>query len=157
MITKEIVNNLFEYKNGQLYWKNHKYKSLNGKNAGCLSNDGYLRVRIDKKLYLSHRIIFLFNYGYLPNFIDHIDGNPLNNKIENLRQATKKENAYNSKIFKTNTSGVKGVSWNKNRKKWHVRLRVDGTSKSFGYFFDIKVAKFIAETMRHKYHKEFAR
>ena len=62
-----------------------------------------------------------------------------------------------NKMFLINTSGLKNVSWHKLHKKWQVRINVNGALKHFGFYHDIQVAKFIAETMRHKYHQQFSR
>ena len=157
-ITQHSVKDLFDYRDGVLYWKirpSNRIK-INDK-VGSLNNRGYLGTKINEKKYSNHRIIFLMFHGYLPKFIDHIDGNPLNNKIENLRGASLTQNQYNSRISARNKSGVKGVSWAKRDKKWLARVSVNGKNKSFGSYHDIEVAKFIAETMRYKYHGEFAR
>jgi hypothetical protein len=95
--------------------------------------------------------------GYIPELIDHRDGNTENDRIENLRVATHSENRRNSRKPKNNTSGVKGVSWHKPSSKWWVTLSVEGKKRSFGLYHDINVAKFVVETMRHKYHGQFAR
>ena len=156
-ITQQLVKELFEYKDGVLYWKIKFSRSVNiGDKSGFIEKTGYCRNRINGKQYASHRLIYLYHHGYLPEFIDHIDNNPLNNRIENLREATAAQNQYNKKINKNNTSGVKGVHWHVRNKKWQVQLRIDGKPKSFGSYHDIEVAKFIAETMRHKYHGQFA-
>ena len=158
MITKEKANDLLEYKDGNLYWKNHKYKKLNGKKAGTLvKSSGYYMVRCFGKAYLNHRLIFLMHHNYLPEIIDHIDGNQLNNKIENLRPSTPSTNQYNSKKPITNTSGIKGVHFDKNQKKWMVKLRINGIQKFFGYFKDLELAGLVAQEARQKYHKEFAK
>ena len=94
------------------------------------------------------------HHGYLPNKVDHKKG--LSNTIDNLRDASDIENAQNSKIPSNNTSGYKNVRWNKRNKKWVVEIRVNYQRKYFGSYFDIEVAKFVAETMRHKYHAKFA-
>ena len=158
MITKDLVNNLFEYKDGELYWKVATgSRAVVGKMAGSLNHDGYKRIKINNKLYSTHRLIFLMFNGYLPECVDHIDGNPSNNIIENLRQATKAQNCLNSKLLNRNKSGIKGVSWNKQKKAWVVQLMVNNAKKYFGHYHDIAVAKFVADAMRYKYHKEFAR
>ena len=157
MITQELIKELFDYRDGELYWKvRNSSRTQIGDKAGTLHHTGYLQTRINGKIYKNHRMIFLYHHGYLSEFIDHIDGCRSNNRIENLREASLSQNQHNKKINKNNTSGVKGVCWNKQAKKWLVRLDVDGKQKYFGYYHDIEVAKFIAETMRHKYHKEFA-
>jgi hypothetical protein len=152
----DYVRALFDYKDGELYWKQSKGNSKAGCKAGTIDKiNKYCYVKINNKRYQLHRIIFLYHHGYQPIIIDHIDGNGLNNKIENLREATATENQYNSKIRKDNTSGIKGVNWNKIEKKWHVKFQVNGKSKFFGRYYDLNVAKFVCETMRHKYHNKF--
>ena len=155
MITQKYLKELFDYKDGNLYWKIKKAKNtIIGSIVSTLSH-GYIRVRIDGKAYFAHRIIFLYHHGYLPLEIDHIDKNPLNNKIENLRECSSSQNKYNTNLRTDNKSGIKNVRWRDDRKKWEVRLWVDGKRKYFGHYFDKEVARFVAETMRYKYHKEF--
>ena len=141
---------LFDYRDGDIYWKK------NGKQAGTITKSGRKQIGYKGKTYLAHRVIFLMHHGYLPSEIDHIDGNPLNNRIENLRSATRYTNNMNVGVNKRNSSGVKGVMWNPRDKKWTVRFNVFGKIKSFGQYYDINVAKFVVETMRHKYHGKFA-
>ena len=74
------------------------------------------------------------HYGYLPKIIDHIDRNPANNKIENLRAASRSLNCLNSKINKTNKSGVKNVDFLKSKKRWRVLMQIQKKSYFFGYF-----------------------
>ena len=98
----------------------------------------------------------MMQHGYVPRIIDHVDGNPLNNKIENLRPATISQNSMNAKIYCTNKSGVKNVNWNKNSKKWEVKLQVNGKRQNFGAFADLELATAVAKAIRNKYYKEFA-
>ena len=157
MITQDQVKDLFDYRDGELYWKVATSKRIKiGDKVKSLGSDGYLRGTINGKKYANHRIIFLMFNGYLPKKVDHRDNNPLNNRIGNLREATVPQNAHNSKKPITNTSGVKGVVWHTQAKKWQVQLQVNGVHKYFGQYHDIDVAKFIAETMRYKYHGQFA-
>lgn len=157
-LTQEELRQYFDYKEGNLYWKTSNCNRVKiGQKAGTLSNNGYVCVRINKKAYKAHRLVFMMFHGYMPYKIDHIDGNPTNNKIENLRPTTSIENGYNSKIPKSNKSGIKGVSWCSKTKKWYVSFRVNGKQKNFGRYSDIKYAKSIVELMRIEHHKEFAR
>lgn len=155
MITKEICNTLFEYRDGELFWKTFRRGVRKSRKAGTIRG-GYNDVRIDGKNYGIHRIVFLMHHGYLPIEVDHIDLNKLNNNIENLRAATHKENTKNRPKSNSNISGYKNVSWNKRLKKWQVFLKVDQKSMYFGLYFDKEVARFVADTMRHKYHGNFA-
>lgn len=157
MITQELVRYLFTYKDGELYWQNCPKTHQNGTKAGYLNNTGYLRVKINQKGYLIHRLIYLAHHGHLPQMIDHINGNPLDNRIENLREATSCENQYNAKVRKDNYSGIKGIGWNKNKKKWIVRIRINGVRKTLGAFEDLELAELVILEARNKYHKEFAR
>jgi hypothetical protein len=156
MITQNYLHELFDYKDGNLYWKIKKSKNTKIGAIVCTQVQKRICVRIDGVRYFAHRIIFLMFNGYLPNEIDHIDGNPLNNKIENLRECNSSQNKYNIKLRTDNKSGIKNVRWREDRKKWEVRLWVDGKRKYFGQYFDKNVAKFVSDTMRYKYHKEFA-
>lgn len=157
-ITKEILNFLFEYKDGELYWKfSLSSKSPKGSIAGSIKQDKYRRIGLNKKPYLAHRLIFMMFHGYFPQVVDHIDGNKLNNRIENLRAANLSENQHNRKMSKTNTSGYKNVTWNKRKSKWLVNVRVHSMDFHIGYFDDVELADLAAQEARDKYHKEFAR
>ena len=108
---------------------------------------GYLRVDLcenaNKKKFSVHRLVacaFINN----PNdkeYVDHIDNNPQNNHISNLRFATNKENQHNSKPSNNNTSGYKGVCWQKRVKKWLARIQIDGISIHIGLFDNLEDAK----------------
>lgn len=156
MVTQDYLKQYFEYKDGNLYYKKRIGKMLAGQKAGSTRTSGYVAIVINKKPYYAHRLIYMMFHGNMPKFIDHINGTKADNRIENLREATKSQNAWNAKKWATNTSGYKNVTWSKRDKKWNVRLMVDKNYKSFGAYFDLEVAKFVAETMRHKYHKNFA-
>jgi hypothetical protein len=157
MITQEFLSELFEYKDNQLYWKVDRIANrLKGKPAGCLDGKGYLQTKIKNVLYKNHRLIFMMQHGYVPDIIDHVDGNPLNNKIANLRPATISQNAMNAKVYCTNKSGVQNVSWHKKAKKWEVKLQIKGKRIHFGAFEDIELAVAVAKAIRNKHYKEFA-
>lgn len=90
---------IFEYQDGDLIWKiNSGVNKVKGKKAGALSN-GYLRFKYNGKKYLNHRVIFEMHHGYCPEFIDHINRNRSDNKINNLRQATHSINAFNRETW----------------------------------------------------------
>jgi hypothetical protein len=155
-ITQDYVKQLFEYRDGALYWKvKTSKKMLIGQKAGNKREDGYCLTRIAPKRYLNHRLIFLMHHGYFPKFIDHIDGNPSNNKIENLRAATATQNQHNRKLGKNNTSGLKNVSWVAKRKKWEVKIYVNNKRHNIGYFDDVELADLVAQEARNKYHGKF--
>jgi hypothetical protein len=153
----ETVKELFDYQDGNLYWKkDNGSKKIKGVIAGYINNNGYRSIRYGKKLYLAHRLVFLWHKGYLPFEIDHIDRNKQNNAIKNLRECTKSQNHFNRSFSQLNTSGYKNVTWHKATKKWQVGLSILGKYNYFGTYYDVEVANFVAETMRNKYHKQFA-
>lgn len=157
-LTKEIVNNLFDYQNGKLFWKYSAAKrTCIGDLAGCSNGNGYLRVVINYKHYYVHRIIFLMHHGYLPKFIDHIDGNRNNNKVENLREATHSENARNQKTPVNNSSGYKNVFWHKTKKSWVVCISLNNKLHHFGNYQNLTDAIQVAKESRNLLHKNFAR
>lgn len=87
---------------------------------------------------------------------DHIDRNELNNRKENLRPATKKENSRNHSLFQNNTSGFSGVGWDKSRNKWYARIEIDGSTKSLGRFVNKKDAIIARLKAEARYYGKFA-
>lgn len=156
-MNQDVLHELFEYRDGELYWKINKGRARIGSLASKKRPDGYARVGIDGKRYFAHRLIFLMQHGYLPKFIDHIDGNPSNNLLSNLREATHQENIRNKKTQTNNQSGTNGVHWHKQNKKWIVQIRVDSKSKHIGSFEDLELAQLVSAEARNKYYGEFVR
>eukprot|EP01041_Mallomonas_annulata_P041851 gene41851-66010_t len=108
------------------------------------SKNGYLYVDLYKngkaKSYKVHRLSAL-NFIANPEnkqVVDHIDGDKKNNNVANLRWATNQENIINSKISRNNTSGIKGVVFNKRKNKWISRITVDGAQIFLGYYTSIE-------------------
>ena len=154
MITQEQLLNAFEYKDGNLYWKIAKQKTVIGKIAGSKLPNGYFHFQLNGKFILHHRAIFLMHYGYLPKFIDHIDGNPSNNRIENLREVTASQNCWNQK-YKGSASGVKGVTWNKQDKRWQSQIRANGKKFYLGKFVNLDDAIVAYKNAAKKLHGEY--
>lgn len=101
----------------------------------------YYRVSVNKVSFLAHRIIFKMFYGIDADCIDHIDGNGLNNKINNLRNVSQLDNCRNRKMPSNNTSGITGVSWNKSRELWAANISIKGKTKFIGWFRNINDAQ----------------
>ena len=156
-LTKEYLHELFNYKNGELFWKVNRCRAKSGERAGRTKTNGYCEVRVDGKLHGTHRLIYLMHHGFLPKIIDHIDGNPSNNNLDNLREASHAENMRNSKIPTSNSSGFKGVYWCKTYKKWISVCAVDGKRRQIGSYVDIMEAANAVKEFRKKNHKEFSR
>jgi hypothetical protein len=156
MLTWDLVRELFDYKDGQLIWVNdRKANKVSGQVAGTVSKDRYVQIKINNRLYKAHRLIFLWHKGYLPAVIDHIDRDPLNNKIDNLRECTVSENTCNSKRYSTNTSGFKGVSWNTQMNKWKAEVTVNGVRHFGGYYDTPEEANEVTTELRERLHGDF--
>jgi hypothetical protein len=157
-MNQEELKELFFYDDGWLYWKvDRGRKKLIGKKAGSINKvTKYWRVKIFNKDYLLHRLIFLYHKGAVPPYLDHIDGNKLNNRIENLREATISQNNFNSKRSKRNKSGVKNVYLFKPTGQWVARLRSGGKNVFLKYCDTIEEAEEALKKVRKKYHGEFS-
>ena len=110
-------------------------RCIAGRPAGHFRKDGYRVIFIDGISYLSHRLAWLFVYGDWPqNDIDHIDGDPSNNSILNLRDVTHRANRRNSRLPSDNTSGACGVIFCKRSKRWIARIQDGGLTRHIGAF-----------------------
>lgn len=158
MISKQHLNKLFNYKDGVLYWKVARSNRLKiGQKAGATATDKRERICINGKLLLTHRIIFAMHHDNWPKYVDHIDGNHANNKIENLRATTVAQNQWNSKLKHTNTSGIKGVSYDSKRNKWVAEIIANKKKMFLGRFNTIAEAEKTVKIARQQVHGEFAR
>jgi hypothetical protein len=155
--TQEQLKAMFDYIDGKLVWKVKRKRVNVGDLAGVLHPNGYLRTGLNGHIHMNHRLIFMWHHGYLPVMVDHIDGNKLNNKIENLRPADKNKNQHNQKLKVTNTSGFKNVSLCPQTKKWKVSIKLNGKDIMLGRFANIELADLVAQEARAKYHGEYAR
>lgn len=136
MITQKLVRDLFDYhEDGYLTWKFKPARQIDaGKRAGTKRPDGYYDVGINGKHYKVHRVVFLWHHGWLPTCIDHDDNDPSNNKIENLKAATRAQNCANRGLRRNNKSGFKGVYQRKETGKWRATIRVLDKKINLGHF-----------------------
>ena len=124
LLEQDYLNSLFYYNNeeGTLHWLPQKGKRCNNTKAraGSFTTNGYRTIRIDNKQYKEHRIIWAMHNGLIPGNldIDHIDRNTGNNRLENLRLATRSLNNINK--------NSKGVTYDKTRNKWKAQLTING-------------------------------
>jgi hypothetical protein len=153
------LHDLFEYRDGDLYWKklsSSLSRSKVGSKAGTWATHGYWRIKFDGCTYMAHKLIYaMHNNGVYPDYIDHIDGNKSNNKLENLRPATNAQNAHNVGLHKKSTTGIKNVSWSPSKNRWKVLVSVGGWRKSW-LVKDLELAELVAIEARNKYHGRYA-
>jgi hypothetical protein len=127
----EELHGLMKYdpETGDFTWTVSRGKVKPGQLVGWSRADGYKQTRIDGQTYYLHRLAWFFVHGELPLLIDHIDRDPSNNRIANLRPASRALNARNSKVSSRNKSGFRGVHWNAQFGKWKAVLFADGKNR----------------------------
>lgn len=127
---------VYEPDTGIFRWVNPPIKgpAKSGDRAGSVRPDGYRRITINQKHYLSHRLAFLWMTGKLPDLIvDHINGVPGDDRWENLREVTQSENLQNTRLNNVGPSGYRGVSKH-HTGKWYARININKVSKFLGIF-----------------------
>lgn len=171
--TPEQLRQLLEYDadTGKLFWKarpEEMFKSYRGfrtfearfagKEAFTAKSHGYHVGRIFDVMHMAHRVAWAITYGEWPEeHIDHINLNGMDNRLENLREASRSENLRNIRIFSSNKSGHKGVSWDKKQGKWTARISTGKVYKFLGYFLRLEDAARAYQVAAKKHHGEFMR
>lgn len=133
-----------------LRWNN------SGKPAGGQDHKGYWLVRVNRRLFKAHRIIWFMHHGTLCQLLDHKNTVPADNRIENLRPATESQNRANIPKHIDNSSGFKGVYWDKRTESWIVKVCLNRVQHHGGRFKCLSDAVDAVKELRKKLHKEFA-
>lgn len=129
-----------------------------GGRAGSVQNTKYRAISINCQSYLEHRLAWLYVHGEWPKHtIDHINGDRADNRLDNLRAATRSQNQHNRAKDKRNTSGHKGVHWSSQHQKWRARICVNRKTKCLGVFDDVQAAAQAYRRAAAMYHAEYAR
>ena len=180
LLPPETLGNLLSYDEctGGLFWRErqlclfnatfgrsqeHSCAQWNARHAGAeafISKDthGYKNGKIFGKTYLAHRVIIAITSGQWPDFdVDHINGDRSDNRIENLRCATRRQNSFNRKVRRESSSGVKGVSRAQTGKKWVARIQASGERLQIGRFGCITAAMIAYELASRDLHGIFGR
>ena len=130
---KELLH--YNPETGVFTWlKNVGSRGRNGGVAGYTNNSGYRKISAKGFQYYSHRLAWFYVHGEWPKIIDHINHNPSDNRITNLRSVTQEANRRNSSLLKKNKSGVTGVYWCIQKKKWVANIRVNNKTIYLGCF-----------------------
>jgi len=160
-MTQNDLKKVLKYdpETGVFTWKIRKANRIKiGDHAGRLTQCGYESIRIDGRDYLSHKLAWLYVYGEWPTLeIDHRDGLKSNNRITNLREATRIQNSRNSKTSSSNTSGFKGVHWKSKIKKWAATITFNRKKQHLGYFTSPQSASETYEARATELFREFKR
>jgi hypothetical protein len=123
-----------------------------GRVAGSMNDRGYIRVSVFGKQYLAHKVIFAMRDGEWPiSEIDHINGNPSDNRLCNLRFVSRVENMQNMAISSRNKSGALGVFWDTQRGKWSATIKVNDKIIYLGSFIDVASAAVARKVAERKY------
>ncbi|EBG0278359.1 HNH endonuclease [Salmonella enterica subsp. enterica] len=143
VLTRERLMEVLDYdkETGIFTWKKKlSARGAVGKKAGTTSY-GYNAINIDGVRYFAHRLAWLYIYNEWPKKeIDHIDRNRSNNSISNLRDVSRIVNALNTGERSDSSTGIKGVTFCKQRKKWQAQINLSGKNVTLGRFETIDEA-----------------
>jgi len=139
MITQLQLKELVTYNpdTGYFTWKVNQGCAHKGTRAGTVSN-GRACLWVNNKKYTSSRMAWLYMTGSIPQFVDHINRDPCDDRFSNLRAVTRQQNNANTTLRKDNTSGYKGV--HKQGTKFVAQMRVGNTKISLGTHATAKLA-----------------
>lgn len=166
IVSAEDVKELFDYRGGNLYWKDDIYygnsntiKIKAGTISGCVCKTKgdvlYRYVVYKKKHYKISRLIFLMFYGYLPQCVTYKDRNTLNTNIENLIDASRSEVLCIEKLAKNNSSSCRGVSFNKKQNKYRAFITNKSKKIALGSYNTLEEAHNKYVEAKLKYHGNF--
>lgn len=160
-LTADRLRALLSYnpETGEFHWAISARGIRRGRRTGCLDKStGYIVIRVDGKKRYAQRLAWLYVTGEWPNpGVDHWDKDKTNNRFANLREADKAENAWNTGMPATNTSGSKGVSFHKATGKFRADIKVRNQPMFLGLFVTFDEARAAWRDAARKLHEEFGR
>ncbi len=160
MITADRLRELLSYEpeTGEFTWLRNRGAAVAGTAAGVHNGLGYRVIRIDGRLYLAHRLAWLYAHGSWPESgLDHINCDRSDNRIVNLRQSSQRQNVRNSRRRIDNSTGHKGVWWRKDRGKFVSTLKTGDQTLWLGSFSDKEQAAAAYASAARRHFGEFAR
>lgn len=137
------INRILEYDEvtGNITRKINSQHYSSGDVAGWVTSIGYRAVSVNGKTFYCHRIAYLLKTGHWPKYqIDHINHIRTDNRWENLREVTRRENQRNVSLPSHNKSGHVGVFWNKQKSKWQARIIINNKQIHLGFFAELNNA-----------------
>ncbi len=152
------VNELLSYgtEAGLFTWKVSRSRLAKiGSVAGTHRPDGYISIGIDGRYYLAHRLAFLLTHGYFPKEVDHINGVKTDNRACNLREATRQQNMYNRGKYLSNSSGFKGVYFDRKCGRYNAQASLNGRTVFIGSSETPELASELYNTFAAQHHSEF--
>ena len=158
-LTYDYANYLFKYdpEMGNLYRRVKGTEEFGSKPAGTKTKTGYIQIYVDGKLYLAHRIIMLLvNKSLSDNYqVDHIDHDRLNNKLNNLRVVSPSGNMRNCGKRSDNSTGMTGVVYHKQARKYMANIFVGGKKIYIGLFNTLEEAAYarLKANLTYGYHE----
>ena len=137
-LTQSQLQSIFTYDpfTGVVTWTHGVSNMPANSIAGCTNQSGYKVVTVEGKSFRLQRVIWILMFGHIPDgfYVDHINGNKLDNRLQNLRLATNSQNQQNRPAPKNNTSGYRGVTWHKQANKWMARLCHNKRRITIGFY-----------------------
>lgn len=160
-MTVERLREVLDYspQTGVFTWRiRRNWAVLPGTVAGRLNRDGHRKIDIDGVVYFAHRLAWLVTYGRWPGGqIDHANGNPDDNAIGNLREATNRENSRNRRVDRESITGLKGVYHRQRKNGYQARIFVDGKRVTVGSYASAEEAARAYDASALQHFGEFAR
>jgi hypothetical protein len=160
-LTIDRLKSVLDYnpETGDFTWRiSSSNRTPVGTKAGAKGTIGYIHISVDMKKYLAHRLAYFYMTGEWPkSVIDHINGDKADNRWANLRPATISQNTWNSNKSSKNSSGYKGVSFSKSKKKWTARISKNYHLHILGYFDTKEEAIEAHKKAAIELHGDFAR
>ena len=136
---KELLN--YDPETGVFTWRVPRRGVRPNRNAGGVYPKGYAFVSVDGKQYYAHRLAWFYVHGaWPPHDIDHINRIRNDNRLVNLRLATRGQNLQNSSKKSFCSSSIKGVHWTARERRWVARIHVNYKTICLGYFRDLEAA-----------------
>lgn len=158
-ITQAELKEMLRYdpETGAFTWRVSYRRAREGAVAGAMDGSGYVRIKINGTPYKAHRLAWFYMTGVWPEGdMDHRNRIRSDNRWNNLRQATRGENNWNTPIRADNKSGIKGVCWDPRSRRWRTSLWIGGKQRCLGLFSTLGEASQVVRAAREKHHGPFA-